>query len=141
MPTPFDTVYNMFLPDITDGTFLDFEVDDREDILHDLLIKAITRFKACQKDLSDRDEVLKQFNETLTEEEIFILATCMKKPWFSNKIYNLELIRQRMSVRDWNLTSQAEHLLRLTVLNQELDKEISRMIVDYTVYNCKVNGE
>lgn len=140
MATPFDAVYNMFLSDITDNTFLDFEVTDREDILHDLLIKAITRFKACKKNLSDRDETEKQFNETLTEEEIFILATCMKKPWFSNKIYNLELIRQRMSVRDWNQTSQAEHLLRLTVLNQELDKEISRMIVSYTIYAYSIES-
>lgn len=138
--TPYENIYNMFLSDITDDTFLDFEVDDREDILHDLLIKAITRFKACKKNLSDRDEVLKQFNETLTEEEIFILATCMKKSWLSNKIYNLELIKQRMSNKDFKFTSQAEQLLRLTVLNQELDKEISRMIVDYTLYAFKVES-
>jgi len=139
--TPYSEVYNMFLADISDDSFFDFVEADRESILHDLLIKAITRFKACQKDLSDRDEVLEQFNETLTDEEIFILATCMKKPWFSNKIYNLELIKQRMSVKDWKQTSQAEHLLRLTVLNQELDKEISRMIVSYTVYSCSLTGD
>ena len=39
-----------------------------------------------------------------------------------------------MTTKDFKLTSQAEHLLRLTVLAQELDKEISRMIVDYTLY-------
>lgn len=139
MSTPFDSIYNMFLADISDDTFLDFEVDDRENILHDLLIKAITRFKACKKDLSDRDETLKQFNETLTEEEIFILATCMKKPWLSNKIYNLELIKQRMSVKDWKMSSQSEHLLRLLNLSQEIEKEISRMIVSYTTYSYSIS--
>lgn len=140
MSTLYEKVYNMFLSDITDDTLLDFAEEDRENILYELLIKAITRFKACKKDLSDRDESLKQFNETLTEEEIFILATCMKKPWFSNKLYNLELIRQRMSIKDFNMSSQAEHLLRLTVLNQELDKEISRMIVSYTTYAYSVES-
>lgn len=138
MTTPFEAIYNMFLGDISDDTFLDFEVPDRENILYDLLIKAITRFKACQKNLYDKDDTLKQFNELLTDEEKLILATCMRKYWFNNKIYNLELIKQRMSIKDWKMTSQAEHLLRLTVLNQELDKEISRMIVDYTTYAYKV---
>ena len=77
----------------------------REDILHDLLIKAITRFKACKKNLSDRDEVLKQFNETLTEGRNFYTCNMYEKnPWLSNKIYNLELIKQRMSNKDFKFT-------------------------------------
>ena len=58
----------------------------------------------------------------------------MRKYWLNDKIYDLTLLKQRMSTKDWKLTSQAEHLLRLTVLNQELEKEISKMIVDYTLY-------
>jgi hypothetical protein len=62
----------------------------------------------------------------------------MRKYWFNDKLYSLDLIKQRMSSKDWKMTSQAEHLLRLTVLNQELEKEISRMIVEYTTYAYKV---
>jgi hypothetical protein len=134
MSTPFNEVDDMFLSDISDNTFLDFTEPEREEILNNLRTKALTRFKACKADLSDKDDILKQFNQTLTDEEKLIIATCMRKFWLNDKIYNLELIKQRMSTKDWKMTSQAEHLLRLTVLNQELDKEISRMIVDYTTY-------
>lgn len=141
MATSYDVVDNMFLSDISDDTFLDYVVTEREEILNNLRTKAVTRFKACQKDLSDKDDILKQFNQTLTDEEILIISTCMRKYWLNDKIYNLELIQQRMSSKDWKLTSQAEHLLRMTVLKQDLEQEISRMIVSYTIYAYKVSGD
>ena len=146
MSSLYSEIYNMFLSDIKDDSLLDFTESERDDILHGLLLKAITRFKACEKDLNDRIEPVSEdesetgeaiegkFNETLTDEEQLILATIMRKYWLNDKIYNLELLQQRMTTKDFKLTSQAEHLLRLTVLAQELDKEISRMIVDYTLY-------
>lgn len=146
MSSLYSEIYNMFLSDIKDDSLLDFTESERDDILHGLLLKAITRFKACEKDLNDRVEPVSEdesetgeaiegkFNETLTEEEKLILATIMRKYWLNDKIYNLELLQQKMTTKDFRMTSQAEHLLRLTVLNQELDKEISRIIVDYTLY-------
>lgn len=139
MSTPFSKIDDMFLSDISDDTFLDYTDDEREDILDSLRIKAITRFKACKQDLSDRDETAKVFNQDLSDEVCLIIATIMRKFWLNDKVYNLELLKQRMSTKDWRLTSQAEHLLRLTILNQELEKEISRMIVSYTTYAYKVN--
>ncbi len=141
MSTPYSEIDDMFLGDIRDETFLEFTEQEREEILNSLRTKAITRFKACRKDLYDRDNELKQFNQDLTEEEKLIIATCMRKYWLNDKVYNLELLKQRMSTKDWKMTSQAMHLLRLTTLVQELDKEISKMIVDYTIYNTgKENG-
>lgn len=143
--TPYSEIDNMFLSDIKDDTFLDFTESERQEILDGLRIKAITRFKACQKDLTDRieavDETEGQFNQTLTEEEKLIIATIMRKYWLNDKVYNLELLQQRMTTKDWKLTSQAEHLKNLTILKSDLDKEISRMIVSYTVYTYDVNGD
>ena len=65
----------------------------------------------------------------------------MRKFWMNDKIYNLELIQQRMSTKDFKLTAQSEHLLRLLNLSQELDKNISAMIVEYTVYSYSINGD
>lgn len=139
MPTPFSKIDDMFLSDISDDTLLDYTEEERENILDSLRVKAITRFKACKQDLSDRDETAKVFNQDLSDEVCLIIATIMRKFWLNDKVYNLELLKQRMSTKDWRLTSQAEHLLRLTILNQELEKEISRMIVSYTTYAYKVN--
>ncbi len=138
MPVPYSNIYDMFLSDIKDHTLLDFEVEDREKILDDLRIKAETQFKQCKNDLSDKDDIEKQYNSDLTIEEQLIIATIMRKFWMNDKIYNLSLLKQAMSTKDWKQTSQAEHLLRLTVLMSELNKEISKMIVDYCTYNYKV---
>jgi hypothetical protein len=140
MPTPYDNIENLFLGEIKDTTLLDYIETERINILDGYLLKAITRFKACQKDLSDKNDILKQFNQTLTDEEKLIIATCMRKFWLNDKIYNLELLKQRMSTKDWKLTSQAEHLKNLTTLRKDLEEEISRMIVNYTVYAYEVNS-
>jgi hypothetical protein len=138
MATQFSEIYNMFLSDVTDDTFLDYTEEDRELILNGLLIKSITRFKSCEKDLSDK--TVSQFNQTLSDEEKLILSTVMRKFWFNDKLYSLQLIQQRMSPKDWKMTSQAEHMLRLTVLKQELEKEISEMIVRYTTYAFSIGN-
>lgn len=138
MPVPYSNIYDMFLSDIKDCTLLDFDVEDREKILDDLRIKAETQFKQCKNDLSDKDNIEKQYNFDLTIEEQLIIATIMRKFWMNDKIYNLSLLKQAMSTKDWKQTSQAEHLLRLTALMSELNKEISKMIVDYCTYNYKV---
>ena len=138
MPVPYSNIYDMFLSDIKDHTLLDFEAEDREKILDDLRIKAETQFKQCKNDLSDKDNIEKQYNFDLTIEEQLIIATIMRKFWMNDKIYNLSLLKQGMSTKDWKQTSQAEHLLRLTALMSELNKEISKMIVDYCTYNYKV---
>lgn len=138
MSTPFYEIDNMFLSDISDDTLLTYAEEDREEILNDLRAKAVTRFKACQKDLSDVDYDLKQFNTALTDEEKLIIATIMRKYWLNDKVYSLELLRQRMSNKDWRLTSQSEHLYRLILLSNKLESDISRMIVDYTLYAFKL---
>ncbi|MDD4298889.1 MAG: hypothetical protein PHS98_04615 [Bacilli bacterium] len=138
MGTPFAEIDNMFLSDINDSTILEYTEDERTEILNNLRKKAIPRFKCCKADLTDKDEIFGEFKADLTDEEKLILATIMRKYWLNDKIYNLNLLKQRLSTKDWRMTSQAEHLLRLTVLAQELDKEISRMIVDYSVYNYKI---
>lgn len=141
MPVPYSNIYDMFLSDIKDHTLLDFEVEDREKILDDLRIKAETQFKQCKNDLLDKDDALKQYNSNLTIEEQLILATLMKKFWMSDKVYNLSLLKQAMSTKDWKIYSQSEHLLRLLDLIKELDRTISAMIVQYTLYTYSITGD
>lgn len=151
MSTPYSKIYNKFLTDIKDDTLLDFTVEERMEILDSLLKKSISRFKACQINLLDRTERIPateitpaiegQFNQDLTEEEMNILATIMRKYWLNDKIYNLELLQQKITSKDWKLMSQSNHLIRLIALGQELDKEISRMIVDYSLYAVDLKGD
>ena len=141
MSIPYSNVYDLFLDEVSDSTFLQFPEIDRDLILKKLLLKSLSRFKACKTDLLDKDDSLEQFNSDPSDEEQLILSTIMRYHWLNQKVYNIELIKQRMTTKDFKLSSQAEHLLRLTVLKQELDKEISRMIVSYTTYNYSLKNE
>lgn len=136
--TPYSEIDDLFLSDISDDTFFKYDILDREKILNNLRNKAITRFKPCRKDLSLRDDIMQEFTLDLSDEEKNIIATIMRKFWMTDKIFNLNLLKQKMSTKDWKLTSQAEHLLRLTDLSILLEKEISSMIVRYTTYNYSV---
>jgi len=137
MATPYSTIDDMFLSDINDDTFLTFEESIREEILNSLRKKATTRFKACRINLYDKDDTLKQFNQTLSDDEQLIIATIMRKFWLNDKINNLDLLRQKFTTKDWKLTSQANHLDKLLVLKKDLEEEISKMIVDYTLYKSE----
>ncbi len=134
MPTPYSEIDNMFLADISDDTFLIFDEEERAEILNNLRRKAVTRFRSCKKDLFDRNDVAEQFTADLTDEEILIVATAMRKFWLNDKIYDLRLLKQRMSTKDWKMTSQANHLLRLLDLKKVIDKDLDEMIVRYTYY-------
>lgn len=140
MATPYSEIDNMFLHDIKDYDFLDFTDEDRDEVLQDLRIKAVTRFKACKVDLTDRDDTLLKYNSTLTDEEKLIIATSMRKFWLNNKSYDLELLKHRLSSKDWRMTSQAEHLSKIILLKKDLDAEISNMIISYTVYAYSPSG-
>lgn len=141
MPVLYSSICDLFLDEVSDSTFLQFVEQDRDLILKKLLLKSISRFKACKTDLSDRDDVLEKFNTDPSDEEQLILSTIMRYHWLNQKLYNIELIKQKMTTKDFKLSSQAEHLLRLTVLKKELDQEISRMIVQYTLYAYNIKDE
>ena len=141
MSIPYSNVYDLFLDEISDSTFLQFPEVDRDLILKKLLLKSLSRFKACKTDLLDKDDSLEQFNSDLSDEEQLILSTIMRYHWLNQKVYNIELIKQRMTTKDFKLSSQSEHLLRLINLSKELDKEISRMIVQYTNYAYSLKNE
>lgn len=135
MAVLYSTIYDLFLDEISDSTFLQFFEEDRDLILNKLLLKSISRFHACKTDLSDRDEILLKFNTDPSDEEQLILSTIMRYHWLNQKIYNIDLIKQKMTTKDFKLTSQAEHLKNLQSLKKSLNEEISSMIVGYTVYN------
>ena len=140
MSVPYSNIYDLFLDEISDSTFLQFIEVDRDLILNKLLLKSISRFHACKTDLKDRDEVLEKFNSDPSDEEQLILSTIMRYHWLNQKIYNIDLIKQKMTTKDFKLTSQAEHLKNLQSLKKSLNEEISQVIVSYTVYNYSISS-
>jgi hypothetical protein len=131
MATSYDDINNAFLNKITDDYLANLTETDLQNLLDKYQKSASAKFKKCKK-LVDKDDVLRQYNNDLTNEEIEILANLMILEWLKPKIYSMELLKQSMSTKDFKLYSQANHLKELQELKKETEAEINRLIVSYT---------
>lgn len=67
------------------------------------------------------------FRMVLTAEEINILALLMEQEWIRRQLATVELIRMKYSSADFKLTSQATHLQKLLLLQDEIRRQSFHM--------------
>lgn len=142
MATPYSDIYEMFLNDIKDKKLISLLTpEDLGDVLVDYLHEsADIYFNKCEKDLSDRDNELNQFNADLTNEEKRILAKGMKIKWLSsNFVANEQLLNARLTTKDYNIFSPANQLKVLMELEKESKRELKALIIKYQ-YNNMIRG-
>ena len=136
MATPFIKVYDAFLARITaDEWTLEEELAIVERDWQALLQMAIFRFKYPRISLETESstdentgETIIQFKETLTNDEIQLLALFMKHEWIKRCIASWENIRQLYADKDF---SQANHLDKLNKLEAAVAEEIWHAIGIY----------
>ena len=134
MATPFLKVYDAFLARITaDEWTLEEELAIVERDWQELLKMAIARFKYPRVSLDfeelsdptieDSSPQLKiyQFKETLTNDEIQLLAVYMKHEWIKRCVASWDHIGQLYTSKDF---SAANHLDKLNDLQLEVLKEV-----------------
>jgi hypothetical protein len=141
MATLYSDIYNSFLDRITDYDLPAFTEENRELILHGFMINSCTKFqRICKKisniDLSDRDDINKQFNSTLTDEQIDIITTGMIVEWVKPKYYFDENMRNILNTKDYNMAASPVNVLggvRNTYL--QVKKEFESMMNKYSFAN------
>ncbi|MBE2918563.1 hypothetical protein HPK02_06545 [Anoxybacillus flavithermus] len=92
----------------------------------------MVKFKKCKKDLSNRDQALKQFNEDLTDEEKEILATLMCVEYLTPKLITSELLKQKLSTKDYQLYSQANQIKEIREVRDKMKSEANQMMISYS---------
>ena len=80
--------------------------------------------KEIRKDLEDVDIVLKQYNETLTSEEQWLIAYGMRINWLDWKIHDEDALRVSISDRDYTITSRANMLRSLNDMKGKTDFDL-----------------
>lgn len=128
-PTPFQVIYDRFLGKITDDLY--FENDGpapwtKQDTIKDcknLLIDAIPGFEFPRFSLYDYDLDAEEYNVTLTQEEINILALLMYNAWLQRQVASVENTRMKYSGPDYKMSSQANHLAKLIDLKKEAERQ------------------
>lgn len=132
MATPFSEIYDRVYNKISDYSFLNLTQNEVEDILESYLLSSIVKFKKCKKDLSNRDQTLKQFNEDLTDEEKEILATLMCVEYLTPKLITSDLLQQRLSTKDYQLYSQANQIKEIREVRDKMKSEANQMMIRYS---------
>ena len=94
------------------------------------LSKAVTLFKKCKQNLA-RNDITELFTNTLTEEEMWTLADYMRKVWLDDKINNGELLKLRLTDKDFKTFSPADQLGTMNKIKLSYDKELKLKVNDY----------
>lgn len=135
MPTLFSEIYNKANILFEDAQLLtNLRERDYNALLELFLSRARTvDFKSCKKDLTDIDDILKEFNLDLSEEEQWILATGIRLVWLERKLFKEENLRNRLTTKDYNNGfSSGNFIDKLTVLRDKTEKDLKAKIVNYS---------
>lgn len=139
MATSYQTIYERFLPKISDYSFLNLTENEVEYQLEKYLKSSIVKFRYCTK-LSDRNELEKSFNENLTDEEQEILSILMCVEYLSPKILTDDLLKQTLSSKDYTLYSQANHIKEVRSIQDSFKSEAKSLMILYTYNKSKLSG-
>ena len=130
MSTSYDLVFPKFMHAINDCD-LSSLTEEQMFVENKLtLSKAVTLFKKCKKNLA-RNDTTETFTSDLTEEEMWILADYMRKVWLDEKINNGELLKLRLTDKDFKTFSPADQLGTMNKIKTVYDKELKLKVNDY----------
>lgn len=135
--TSFETIYKIFLSTIQDYHIKnlfneDFEVAD--DLLETFLIRAISHFKNCVKQIKDIDLDTKCFNVDLDINEINILSDLMVLAWLDWNNNNVIQMNLSLTDNDFKHFSEEKNLREKTMYADRLREKVNQDMVDYGLY-------
>lgn len=133
MATPYSVIHARAIAKITDYDILKFNISMREAMLNEYLLSAQVEFqRLCKVDLTDKDEILAQYNADLDDEIIEILATGEAYYWLCPKVLNTENLYNVLNTKDFSMYSPANLLSELQSLRDMFWKDFRRKMYEYT---------
>lgn len=112
--TEYKTIVDAFKDCITDPNLLRYTQDIQTDIMHSYIKYACAKFnRICKKDLSKRSDEIEEFEDTLSDEEVYILANWMVEAWAKPLYNNLENMRNQLNTKEFTYYSPANLLAKV----------------------------
>ena len=131
MATEFDAVYGAFLAKVSDYDLADMVETDAKNIMSDYMKQAIGKFsESCKKDLMNVTQT--GFVDDLTYFEIDIISELMVEAWCKPRLYNLDLLRNKLSTKDFTTFSPANLLDKIREVYEQSHKRARSMINEYS---------
>lgn len=141
MITTYQQVYERFLSKIEDEYLASLNDDELNSSLYPLLLGAINGFsRISEHNLRKRDERSHVFYETLTEDEIEVLAILMKPLWLERYLNSSRKIEQQYYDAGIKTYSPNENLRNLTAMYQQYLADARKAKTEYTYKRVSVVG-
>ena len=139
--TEYQDVYIRFLAKIEDEYLASLNEDKLHVALYPILLSAINSFaRISEHDLRKRDERAHVFYDTLSDDEIEVLAICMKPVWLERYINSSRKIEQQYYDAGIKTYSPNENLRNLTVLYQQYLADMRKALHEYTYKRVSIVG-
>jgi hypothetical protein len=108
--TTFDEVYSLFLSSIQDYSIKNlfiYDLDMAQEMIEFFLLKAIPKFRNCEKDILNINLTCKTFNVNLDLEEKVILSDLMVLSWMDRVVNDITQMNLSLNDNDWRLCAVA----------------------------------
>ena len=131
--TEYYDVYVRFLSKVEDEYLASLEDEEIHKNLYPLMLSAINSFaRIAEHNLRKRDERARVFYETLSDDEIEVLAILMKPAWLERYINSSRKIEQQYYDAGIKTYSPNENLRNLTTLDQQYLADGRKALTEYT---------
>lgn len=141
MSTPYEKLYENLLPKFRSYEIPLMTTEEVKDYLHDFLIPAISRFHVCRKDLSDRDDIIQQFNAELTDMEIEILSNYLLIEYIDSEYIRVPtVLKVSLPSSDFKAFSPANFLDKLMAMHKTYVTENETLLSRYAWMGVKESG-
>lgn len=135
--THYSIIYERLLNKITDYNFIKYSKEELEKELNIKLQSACARFHNCSK-LVNRNNEEQIFLDDLSDLEIEILTCLLLLEWISPMINNVQILKQALGSKDFQIYSQASHLKELRMLQSSINKDVQYLMTKYSYIGLKV---
>jgi hypothetical protein len=139
--TTYQDVYTRFLSKIEDEYLASLDDEELNTALYPLLLGAINGFsRISEHNLRKRDERARVFYETLSEDEIEVLAVLMKPIWLERYLNSSRKIEQQYFDAGIKTYSPNENLRNLTAMYQQYLVDARKAKTEYTYKRVSIVG-
>ena len=135
--TKFENIYSFFLNTIQDYSIkklFESDIETATQMLEYFLMKAIPKFRNCEKNILDVDLNNSSFNCTLDLEEITILSDLMVLSWMDRVINDITQMNMSLTDNDFKHYSEERNLAGKSEYRDRWRENTSQAMVDYGLY-------
>ncbi len=129
--TSYDTIFKRFTQKITDYKLLKLSDNDVREMMWGWMISAISKFRRCENDLSQRDDEIQTFLVDLLDIEIEIIALLMVSEWLEPQLNSELYTSQFFGGKEEKFYAQANQLEKLITLKHKTDIAAKKLMRDY----------